>query len=234
MISPSFRPSFASHAASVALREQLHLVGRQVVLRLQQHVLEDERAADLHRRAGGGIAGDDAVEVGRITLHFHQRLAAAVRAAVEVGVRRRLAEEGGRQLLAGDRRDVRAAMAVVDLLGAVRAPGRIARLVAGVGGRRGVAARQARVEVPDRAAEAADADEVELAVPGVGQAEPEVHLVAGHGDVAVDAAMLRHVLGRRDDRRRRDRRAFRRLGLDRRDGALGGRDAPVLCDARRA
>ena len=115
------------------LRHQLDLLRRQEVLGLGEHLLVDQRAAHLHRRAGGRVAADDAVEVGRISLHFHQRLAATVRAAIEVGMLHRASVERACELLAGHGGDVRAAMPVVDLLRTVRHPRLIVRQVARVG-----------------------------------------------------------------------------------------------------
>lgn len=158
----------------------------------------------------------NAVEVGGIALHFHQRLTATVRAAVEVGVRGRSLVERRGQRLGGDGGDVRAAIAVVDLLGAALPPVGIARQVAGVGRGRRVAPREPLAERADGAAQSADALEVELAVPVGRQAEAEVDGVPRRRGVPIHLAVGRLGRARRHEFGRRDRGARRRDPLQRR------------------
>ena len=151
------------------LRHQFDRRRRQERVRRRQHLLIHDRPAHLHRRAGGGVAANHAVEIVRVALHFHQRLAAAVRAALEVGILRRRAVERRGQRLGRHRADVRAAIAVVDFLGAIAGPIGLARAVAGVGGRGGIAARQSGIERGQGTAESADAEEQELPIPALRQ-----------------------------------------------------------------
>ena len=86
-MTPSFTPSFPSHAATAERVSSWNFAGSTRlfpsgvwVARQSQRVRDD-----FVRAIRGRIAGDDAVVVGREALRFHHRLVAAGRAAVEVG-----------------------------------------------------------------------------------------------------------------------------------------------------
>ena len=103
---------------------------------------------EVHRRGG-----DDAVVVGGIAPGFHERLPPAVRAAVPVGSRRRVAVEGGGDRLGGHGHLVHRAVAVVDhLLGVTRHEPRTVADVSRVGASGGVATRDGGRPAPDTAA----------------------------------------------------------------------------------
>ena len=202
------------------LRDEFDGVLRQEVFGPGQHLLVDQRTAHLHGCAGGRVARDDAVEVVGIPLHLHQGLAAAVRTAVKVGVRNRLPVERRREGLACHRGDMGAAIAVVDLLRTVRHPGRVVARVARIRRGCGVAAFKATRQRADAAAQAPDANEVELAVPLLWQADAEVHLIADRRRMAIDETVRGHTTSGRHRSRRRDGRALRRERLQAGDGAL--------------
>ena len=193
-ISPSVTPSMASHFSTICdstLFHRLRGERRREVLRIGEqrlHVL-DELRADAGE-IGRGRAGDDAVEVVGIALRFHQRLAAAVRAAVEVRARGRgavvAADDRLRDLgdaVDRDVAEVQLALEIVERPAGTGDAGDVTGVGAG-GGVTGVDRRQRLVvDVADKAAAAAHH---ELAVPVVGQEQPEANLLA---DAAFDAAV---------------------------------------------
>ena len=162
---------------------------QQLALRLQQasRRVGVERLCDADglRGASGPVkarrAGDDAVEVRREALGFGHRLPAASGTPVPVRERRRGAEVRGHDRFRGDGHLVHRAPPEIDQL--LRVPQREDRRVAdvtGVGGRRGVAARERASHggIGNRAAERAVAHRLEFAVPArCGQ--PDFHLDLG-------------------------------------------------------
>ena len=164
------------------------------------HVLD----AVVDLREVGGASHIDAVVILGIALRFHQSFFATGRAAVEVGVLRRLAVERLDDGLALHRHLVNAARTVVDdLLQVLHPRGRIP-LVAGVGAADGVALDELgpHVGVLDVAGEAVVAVALELAVPAL-ERHPQLEL-----DLRRDRAL--HAAERRQLRRGDIRRAGRR------------------------
>ena len=100
----------------------------------------------------GRIAGDDAIEILRIALGFHQRFAPAVGAALEIGEFRRRARIGADDRLGGVGGFLEGAIAEVDLLfGMVQRPAGIGAdggLMAVIGGGDGATLRQAEQKRP--------------------------------------------------------------------------------------
>src|SRR5215471_1078890 len=122
------------------------------------------------RPVAGGRDGDDAVVIGGITLGFHQRLSAAVRAGVEIGSLRRLAVEGSDDRFGVTGRLMNSAMTEVDdLFRMIEGPsgGLAAILMASVRGGGGVSVAYGIGEagVADRAGVASVTNALKLAVP---------------------------------------------------------------------
>ena len=99
---PSLAPSSASQAAIGAILQQLQLLLRQVRLWRACDDAVPDLAGHLMRPVVRGVAGEDAVEVGRVALRLHEPLFAAGRASAVVGVLGRLAVVGLQDRL-GDR-----------------------------------------------------------------------------------------------------------------------------------
>ena len=143
-MTPSFTPSLASQDWSAAASMAGSFDWRNVRRRVGHRLRDPDAVGEEVRPVVGGRAGDDAVVVGGEALRLHERLAAAVRAGIEVRALGRAAVErrDGRFRCDGGFVD-RAIAEVDDLLGMAERPAGIgaAGAVAGVGGGRGVAAR---------------------------------------------------------------------------------------------
>ena len=131
----------------------------------------------------GGGAGEDAVIIGGEPLGFHERFAAAIGAAIEIGVLRGLAVERLDEALGVDGGEVQGAIAeVIDFFGMMVGPACIFAVgfVAGVGAGGGIAALEVCTHggEADGAGESAVADAQEFAVP-VGGGQPDFEADVG-------------------------------------------------------
>ncbi len=205
-----------SPVASAALRD--HRVGDdrslQRIQALERNGPRDELDV-LVRPLVPWRSGDDRVVVLRVPLRFHQRLVAAVRAAMEIRKAGTMTVERVNECLAGLRGHVVAAVRVVVHLFrmAERPVGRRNGMSEiRIGDRVSALQRPHHRRVPDRARQRAVADAEKLAVPVRRIRHPELHLNAG--------------VGRRRQRRRHLAEGKRRRH---RDGGGGGRVAVRRC-----
>src|SRR5665213_1219241 len=146
-------------------------MGRQPAVALDRIRYPNVSAGVVARKPVGRVACDDAIEIGRIALHFRQRLLAAKGTTLEIGMRRRRAVIGLNDRLARERHFVHAALAVVnDAIHAAQRPTSVIGAVGDVAGVR-AAYRVSPVHgvehgaIDDLAREAAVADSNILMVP---------------------------------------------------------------------
>ena len=172
----------------------------------------------------GGRAGQDAIVIGGEALGFHEGFAAAIGAAIEIGVLRGLAVERLHQALGVDGGQVQGAVAeVIHLFRVMVGPTGVLAVgfVSGVGTGGGITALEvgAHGVESDGSGESAIADAQELAIPvGGGQPDLEADVGIGNGlDDAGDAAEFGEFVDR--------------IAVGRREGAggdgLGGGDSGV-------
>ena len=186
------RVAFVVHG----VREQGNFRGGDVAVAFHGHGGPEVAAGVVAGPVVGGVARDDAVEIGRIALGFDERFMAALGTTVEVGMRGGVAVESVEDDLVGFRHDVHAAIGKVgDSLRVAQSPCAIVGVGADVTGIR-AAGRVTSLErlqhggIADGPGQPAVSDGEQFVVPLRRHPQLEAHFRRNHRDDAAESGHL--------------------------------------------